>query len=130
MENDRRDDLKSRAMAVYKKYREFETFRVWTESEQETWREINAIPPDERRNFDSSVWDAIRRNDLLNWQRISDHYQANLGAVLSGAPESALESLPTEPQGTFEEWLWARCRRLGIEEEFRAKFAEWTRSRQ
>ena len=37
---------------------------------------------------------------------------------------------PTEPQETFEDWFWARGRRLGIEDEFRAKFEEWKRSRQ
>jgi len=130
MESGRREDLKSRARAVYTKYREFETFRVWTDSEQETWREINAMTPDEREKFDSDVWEAIRRYDALNWRRIFDHMQANLEVLKSGAPDNVLESLPTEPQGTFADWFWARCRRLSIEEEFRARFAEWTRSRQ
>ena len=130
MESDSaREDLKARARAVYTKYNEFETFRVWTESEQETWRDINAMTPDERNKFDGEVWGIIHRYDQLKWKRVFDHLQANTEIILSGAPDDVLENLPTEPQGTFEEWFWARCRRLGIEEEFRAKFEEWKRNR-
>jgi hypothetical protein len=35
-----------------------------------------------------------------------------------------VKGLPPETE-TFDAWFWGRCRRLGIEQEFRAKFEEW-----
>jgi len=123
-------DLRARAIALFKRQREQFSgggcFVVWTESEERTRREISAMASEDRIKFQSDVWSRIDRDDVLDGRRRLDHVREHLQARRT---DEALEALSGAPQGTFEEWFWKRCQRLGIEEEFRAKFEEWKRSR-
>jgi len=71
-----------------------------------------------------------RRNDLINRHQFVDYWTERTRNALDRPATlgAAVRSLPTKPQVPFEEWFWERCQRLGIEEEFRAKFEEWKRS--
>jgi hypothetical protein len=80
------------------------------------------------REVRAEVVSGMARRAGLEALRRLDHLRSNREVIQSGAPDDVLRVLSHEPQGTFEEWFWARCRRLGIEGEFRAKFEEWMRS--
>jgi hypothetical protein len=68
----------------------------------------------------------LRRDDALTSLRVRDHLKQYAEAIGRGG----MEPLSPYPPGTFDDWFWERCRRLGLEDEFRAKFEEWKRSRQ
>src|SRR5262245_33915403 len=82
----------------------------WTESEKQTWHEIDAMAPHERIQFNGEVLaeavPGIARRARLEALRLLNRLRSNREVIQSS---------------TFEEWFWARCRRLGIDEEFRAK---------
>ena len=77
-------------------------------------------------NEPARIAERLRRDDELTRRRVIDHVEQSLEALSRGVREAPA----LEPPGTFDEWFWERCRRLGIEEELRAKFAEWKQSRQ
>src|SRR5215470_9145589 len=125
MEIDRRD-LKARASALYTKYGgpffpftdsplanlpvSSEPCPLWTKSEQQTWRDINVMMPDERTRFDAELSAALARNSSLNLTRFRDHMQACREIVIGDAsddgPQKHMSRVSVEPSGTFEEWFW------------------------
>ena len=78
MENDRCDNLKARAKTVYRRYGTLlelpkaYPFAFWTETAQQTWREINAMPVEERTRLEADVKEAIRRDTQSEDPRQSD----------------------------------------------------------
>ena len=94
MEDDRFDNLKARAKTVYRRYGTLlklpkaYPFAFWTETAQQTWREINAMPVEERTKLEADVKKPSEGTPSL---RTRDNLKAGLEAIKSGVPADAAQ---------------------------------------